>query len=113
MSRTIINVYFTISEAAPKSSTYSLYFKLKHFPRFHYFYNQIRDCKSRIEKCRKGKVKLDEMFKNVIIKIVIVGSFTDNDLYLLTKSAGSVLFFSKLKILLNQNMFMTFVMDTF
>lgn len=83
---------------------------MKHFPRFHYIYNLIRDCKSRIEKCRKGKIKLDEMFKNVIIKIVIVGSFTDDDLHLLTKSSGSVLwcvFFSKLKILFKSEVSMT------
>lgn len=91
MSRKIIDVRFTISEAAPKSSTHSLYFKMKKFPRFQYVYNLVRDCKSRIEKGGKGKVKLVEMFKNVIIKIVIVGSFTDDDLQLLTKSSGSVL----------------------
>lgn len=102
MSRKIIDVYFTISEAAPKSSIHFLYFKMKHFPRFHYVYNLIRNCKSRIEKCRKVEVESDEMFKNVIIEIVIVGSFTEDDLHLLTKSAGSVLFFSKITIILNQ-----------
>lgn len=113
MSRKIIDVYFTISEAALKTSTHSLYFTMRHFPRFHYIYNLIRDCKSRTEKCTNGEVKLDKMFKNVFIEIVIVGSFTDDDLHLLTKSAGSVLFFSKLGILLNQNMSMTTVLKTF
>lgn len=35
------------------------------------------------------------MFKNVIIKIVIVGNFTDDNLHLLTKSAGRVQFCTK------------------
>nr|XP_034319273.1 uncharacterized protein LOC117687156 [Crassostrea gigas] len=75
------------SEASPKTSTHSLFFTMRHFPRFHYIYNLIRDCKSRTEKCTNGEVKLDKMFKNVFIEIVIVGSFTDDDLHLLTKSA--------------------------
>lgn len=74
---------------------------MNHFPRFQYVYNLVRDCKSRVEKCEKGRIRMDEMFKNVIIKIVIVGNFTEDNLHLLTKSAGSVLFFSKLRILLN------------
>lgn len=86
---------------------------MKHFPRFQYVYNLVRDCKSRVDKCGKRKLKLDEMFKNVIIKIVIIGSFTDDDLHLLTKNAGIVLFFSKLRILVNQSMSMATVMDTF
>lgn len=70
---------------------------MEHFPRFQFVYNQIRDCKSRLEKFGKGKIRVDLMFENVIIKIVIVGGFTANNLYLLTESEGSlqVLSFTK------------------
>lgn len=64
---------------------------MKSFPRFHYVYNLVRDCIYRIEKFGKGKVKLDKMVENVIIKIVIVGSFIKDDLLLLTKSAGNII----------------------
>lgn len=68
---------------------------MKHFPRFQYVYNLVKDCKSRIEQCRKRRVRMDEMYKNVNIKIMIVGNFADDDLHLLTKSAGSFLIFKK------------------
>lgn len=79
-------VFRKFTEAASKLSTHSLYFKTKHFPRFQYVYNLVKDCKSRVEQCGLRSVGIDEMYKNVNIKIVIVGNFRDKDLHLLTKS---------------------------
>lgn len=101
MSRKIIDVYFIILEVVLKILIYFLYFIMKYFLCFYYIYNLIRDCKFCIEKCVNGEVKLDKMFKNVFIEIVIIGSFMDDDFYLLMKSVGSVLFFLKLGIFLN------------
>lgn len=111
--RNKICFFFSILEAAPKSSTHSLFFKMNHFPRFQFVYNQTRDCKSRLEKFGKGKIRINKMFENVIIKIVIVGGFTDDNLRLLTESAGSlhVLSFTKDQILQKQNVSMPIVKD--
>lgn len=68
---------------------------MKHFPRFQYVYNLVKDCKSRVEQCGVRGIEMDEMYKNVNIKIVIVGNFRDKDLHLLTKSTGNALNFTR------------------
>lgn len=65
---------------------------MKSFFWFYYVYNLVRDCIYCIEKFGKGKVKLDKMVENVIIKIVIVGSFIKDDFFLLMKSVGNIIY---------------------
>lgn len=55
------------------------------FDHFHYIYNLIRDCESRVEKilCSKGQ-KNNFTSKDVVIKIGIAGHFHENDLNLIS-----------------------------
>lgn len=55
------------------------------FDHFHYIYNLIRDCKSRVEKILFGKGQKNNFTsKDVVIKIGIAGHFHENDLNLIS-----------------------------
>lgn len=64
------------------------FYKPEQFPRFQYIYNQIMDCKSRIEKAGIGRIQTHQMSQNVIIKIGTIGDFTDKKCNLISKRKG-------------------------
>lgn len=62
------------------------------FNHFHYVYNLIRNCKSRVENVHFSKEqKRNLMPKDVVIKIGIVGIFHEDNLHLI--SGGTRTFF--------------------
>lgn len=66
------------------------------FDHFHYIYNLISDCESRVEKilCRKGQ-KNNFTTKDVVIKIGIAGHFHEHDLNLISGGTCTELFSMK------------------
>lgn len=87
-------IFFSEVELNP-SVKYS-YYKAKYFQRFHYNYKLMRDCHDRIKGLRGTKVQKNLTAENtedaeeVLIKIGIVGEFTEDKLNLLLKRKGKV-----------------------
>lgn len=79
----------TISEAAPIEPIQYWFYQSEQFPRFQYIYNQIMDCKTRIDKAGMGKIRTHQISENVNIKIGIIGGMTDTDCNLISKRKGS------------------------
>lgn len=70
--------FFFISD---KPICYLFYKPADDFDHFHYIYNLIRDCESRVEKILCGKEQKNNFTsKDVVIKIGIAGHFHENDL---------------------------------
>lgn len=84
------SVDFFLSEVELKPSINYSYYKAKYFQRFHYNYKLMRDCHDRIESLRRTKDKRKILAEDVIIKIGIVGEFTEDKLNLLLKRKGKV-----------------------
>lgn len=82
--------YFKISDVASKESPHVLFFKMKQFRHFQYVYNQTADCESRVQKLQNDIVSTNQMAKDILIKIRILGDFSDEDLNLISKSEGRV-----------------------
>lgn len=79
---TIISIIFIISDTPIQ---YLFYQPDQGFNHFHYVYNLIRNCKSRVENIHLSKEQ------NVVIKIGIVGIFHEDNLHLI--SGGTCTFF--------------------
>lgn len=63
-----------------------LYFKpAKHFHHFHFVYNLIRDCKSRVEKALCIIDQTNLMSEDVVIRIGIAGNFHEDNLNLISR----------------------------
>lgn len=73
-----------------KSSVQYIYYNAKHFQHFYYVYNLTRECHDHIESLRKANDRTNFMAKDVVIKIGIVGEFTEDKLHLLSKRRGKV-----------------------
>lgn len=70
---------------------YFFYQPAQDFEHFHYVYNLIRDCKSRVEKMPFNKEQKDNfMSKDVIIKIGIAGNFHEENLNLISRGTCTV-----------------------
>lgn len=82
---------FSISETG--SIRYLGYKAAKCFQHFHYIYNLTRNCKSRAEEFQNNNDTTNTMPKGVIIKIGIVGKFTDDNLNLVSKCKGKELMY--------------------
>lgn len=83
--------YFKISDVASKESPHVLFYKMKQFRHFQYVYNQTADCESRVQKLQNDIVSTNQMAKDILIKIRILGDFSDEDLNLISKSEGRVI----------------------
>lgn len=84
-------VYIVLfSEQKSKSSVQYFYYNAKHFQHFQYIYNLMRDCHDPIEGLRRTNDRRNCMAKDIIIKIGIVGEFTEDKLNLLSKRRGKV-----------------------
>lgn len=85
---TIISIIFIISDKIK----YLFYQPDQDFNHFHYAYNLIRNCESRVENIHLSKEqKRNLMPKDVVIKIGIVGIFHEDNLHLI--SGGLCAFF--------------------
>lgn len=87
----LFHCIFGISEAEPRSSNTYLFWHAKHFQHFHYLYNLVRDCENRVEKLKQSKDLTNRMPGDVVIKIGIVGNFTEENVKLISKRSGSAL----------------------
>lgn len=67
-----------------------LLWKAKYYEHFHYVYNLVRDCKSRVQKLLKKNDMPYPMPKDVIVKIGIVGDYTQDNVKLISKRQGSI-----------------------
>lgn len=85
------DIFFLEVELKP-SVKYS-YYKAKYFQRFHYNHKLMRDCQDRIEGLRSTRDQVNligDDAEDVIIKIGIVGEYTEDKLNLLLKRKGKV-----------------------
>lgn len=81
------------SEVELKPSVKYSYFKAKYFQRFHYNHKLMRDCHDRIEGLRSTRDQRNltgDDAEDLIIKIGIVGEYTEDKLNLLLKRKGEV-----------------------
>lgn len=96
---TIISIIFLISDTPIQ---YLFYQPGQDFNHFHYVYNLIRNCESRVENIHLSKQqKKNLMPKDVVIKIGIVGFFHEDNLHLI--SGGTCTFFVNTHIHLYTN----------
>lgn len=73
------------SEAERKSSLQYFYYNAKHFQHFYYIYNLMRDCHARKEEMRKTSDEKNALAEKIIVKLGIVGEYTEDNLKLLSK----------------------------
>lgn len=78
-------IFISFSGGDLKPLRQYLYCKANRFPHFFYIYNQICEYKQQLD-------KENVMPKNVIIKIELVGEFTDDNLQLIPKGKEAYLF---------------------
>lgn len=79
---TIISIIFIISDTPIQ---YLFYQPGQDFNHFHYVYNLIRNCESRVENIHLSKEqKKNLMSKDVVIKIGVVGIFHEDNLHLIS-----------------------------
>lgn len=88
---------FSISETTGSIRFFG-YKAEKCFQHFHYIYNLTRNCKSRVEEFQNIKDTSNIMSKGVVIKLGIVGKFTDDNLNLVSKFKGKEFNVSKMLI---------------
>lgn len=101
--------YLTLSEAESKLFRQYFYCKAEEFEHFHFIYNQIWEYKQRLDNENKRHDLTVVMPKNVVIRIELVGNFTNDDLKLLPKGKVTSLIFSiYLRILL---LFVTWIYE--
>lgn len=75
-----------------KPIRYFFYKPAQDFDHFHYVYNLIRECKSRVEKIHlKKKQKISFMSKDVVIKIGIAGDVYEENPNLISRGTCTVL----------------------
>lgn len=85
---TIISTIFIISDTPIQ---YFFYQPGQDFNHFHYVYNLIRNCKSRMENIHPSKEeKKNLMPKDVVIKIGIVGSLKEDNLHFISGGTCTV-----------------------
>lgn len=76
----------SIKEILDKPIRYFFYKPAQDFDHFHYVYNLIRECKSRVEKIHlKKKQKISFMSKDVVIKIGIAGDVYEENPNLISR----------------------------
>lgn len=78
----LVTFYFTISEAESEPFRQYLYCKASRFPHFVYVYNQIWEYQQQLH-------WENMMPKKVIIKIELIGDFTDGNLQLLPRGKSA------------------------
>lgn len=88
---------FSISETTGSIRFFG-YKAEKCFQHFHYIYHLTRNCKSRVEEFQNIKDTSNTMSKGVVIKLGIVGKFTDDNLNLVSKFKGKEFNVSKMLI---------------
>ncbi|XP_052695940.1 uncharacterized protein LOC128174417 [Crassostrea angulata] len=85
------SIYERNIEVELKPSVKYSYYKAKYFQRFHYNHKLMRDCQDRIEGLRSTRDQVNligDDAEDVIIKIGIVGEYTEDKLNLLLKRKG-------------------------
>lgn len=80
----------TLSEATSKPSIRYLLGKAICFQHFDYVYNLVRDCKTCVKKLLTEKNLAYPMPKDVIVKIGIIGDYTENGVKLIFKRPGGI-----------------------
>lgn len=88
-------IYLPFSGAESNQSPAFFYFDSERFEHFYYFYKHFCD-KDSFENDQKTKKQTNVMSVNVIVKIGVVGDFTNDDLKLFPE--GNVTFLKVLKI---------------
>lgn len=74
----------TILEAHSESKEHVYFYKASRFTHFEYNYKLMMKCKNRIEEVQEKKL----LSKDVFIQLVIVGSYTRENLQLISKGKG-------------------------
>lgn len=74
--------------ASSRPSVKYLLWKAKYYEHFLYVYNLVRDCKTRVEKLLTENDLANPMPKDVIVKIGIVGDYTEDDVKHISKRPG-------------------------
>lgn len=93
-------------ETASRPSIKYLFWRAKYYEHFHYVYNLVRDCKTRVEKLLLKKNDLTyPMPKDVMVKIGIVGDYTEDNVNLISKRPGSIFLHNILLAKLEQSKF--------
>lgn len=82
--------YLTFLGAKPKPSVVYFYFEPKHFKRFNDFNNETMDFIHRFENKQETKQRTNAVSVDVIVKIGVVGNFSEDNLKLFPK--GKVTF---------------------
>lgn len=87
-------MYIFISETVSSSKIQYLYYKVHTFQHFYYIYKLTRECTLRISgenRCPSSIIETDFEPKDVILKIGIVGAFTEENLRFISKIKGELL----------------------
>lgn len=69
-----------------------LFWKGKYYEHFHYVDNLVKDCKTRVDMLQMKNDLAYPMPKDVIVKIGIVGDYTEDNIKLISKRQGSISF---------------------
>lgn len=89
----IVFFYLTLSEAESKPCPQYLYCKAEEFEHFHFIYDQLWEYKQRLDNENKKHDLTIVMPKNVVVRIELVGKFTNDDLQLLPRGNVASLIF--------------------
>lgn len=87
-----MNILFISVEVTIQPITYIYYKSGIVFKNFTYLYHLTRNCKSRVDLMRIITNNAVSMPKHFMIKIGIAGTFTSDDLQLISKRTGEDLF---------------------
>lgn len=79
-----------LSEGASIPSVKYLLWKAKYYEHFHYVYNLVRDCRTRVVKLLPENDLAYPMPKDVIVKIGIVGDYTEDNVKHISKRPGNI-----------------------
>lgn len=93
MMNMYIVFFLTLSEAESKPCRQYLYCKAEEFEHFHFIYDQIWEYKQRLDNENKKDDLTIVMPKNVVVRIELVGKFTNDDLQLLPRGNVTSLIF--------------------
>lgn len=87
-------MYIFISETVSSSKIQYLYYKVHTFQHFYYIYKLTRECTLRISgenRCPSSIIETDFEPKDDILKIGIVGAFSEENLRFISKVKGELL----------------------
>lgn len=94
-----INILFISEEVTIQPITYIYHKSGSVFKSFTYLYHLTRNCKSRVDLMRIITNNAVSMPKHFMIKIGIAGTFTSDDLKLISKRTGKDLFYNSITLL--------------